>query len=153
MKTLLVMRHAKSAWDNPHHSDHERPLNERGCRDAPLIGHRVAALGLPLDAVVSSDAVRAEQTAELVNDVLQLPRSTTPALYHASVDDWQSVVATFDNDWNGVLAVAHNPGVSDLLFALGGDGHVPTATVLHLRLPDWSGLLDATLIGVLRPSD
>lgn len=151
MKTLLVMRHAKSSWDNPRQTDHERPLNDRGRKDAPFMAARIAALELNLAAVVSSDATRAHETAEAVADELSLPLSTTPNLYHATVDDWRRVVAGFDAGWSGAIGVAHNPGIGELLLRLGGDGHVPTACVLHLRLPSWDGLLDAELVDVLKP--
>jgi len=66
MKTLLVLRHAKSSWDDPALGDHERPLNKRGRRDAPRMGELVREYGLIPDVVISSDAVRARRTAEAV---------------------------------------------------------------------------------------
>ena len=66
MKTLLVLRHAKSSWNDPALDDHERPLNKRGRRDAPRMGALVREYGLIPDLVISSDAVRARLTAEAV---------------------------------------------------------------------------------------
>ena len=153
VKTLLVMRHAKSSWDNPHDTDHMRPLNERGDRDAPLMAARIAELGLPLDAVVTSDATRAMQTASYVAASTLAPMVATADLYHAGVSEWQQVVAGFSDDWTGVVGVAHNPGVAELLERMGGGGDVPSATVLHLQLPSWDRLLDAELVNVLRVRD
>jgi len=64
MKTLLVLRHAKSSWDDSALDDHERPLNQRGRRDAPRMGKLMREYGLIPDVVISSDAVRARLTAE-----------------------------------------------------------------------------------------
>ena len=66
MKTQLVLRHAKSSWNDPALDDHERPLNKRGRRDAPRMGELVREYGLIPDVVISSDAVRARLTAEAV---------------------------------------------------------------------------------------
>ena len=66
MKTLLILRHAKSSWQNNDLSDHDRPLNPRGQRDAPDVGKRLRNEGLIPDAVLSSTAKRARQTAEAV---------------------------------------------------------------------------------------
>ena len=64
MKTLLIVRHAKSSWDNADTSDIDRPLNDRGKRDAPAMAQRIIRTGLAIDRFVSSPAKRARQTAE-----------------------------------------------------------------------------------------
>ena len=152
MPTLLIMRHAKAAGDSPDGSDHARPLTQRGRDDAARMGHRVAAAH-SLDAVVSSTATRAIETAEQVAGVCKLATiETTPKLYHASVTDWAEVVAGFDPDRQAILAVAHNPGVGDLLHRLGGDGFAPTATVGVVELDDWTDLSAGRLVDVLHPS-
>jgi phosphohistidine phosphatase len=71
MKTLLVLRHAKSSWSDPALDDHERPLNKRGRRDAPRMGELVREYGLIPDVVISSDAVRARLTAEAVFEAVR----------------------------------------------------------------------------------
>ncbi|MEM9057810.1 MAG: histidine phosphatase family protein, partial [Pseudomonadota bacterium] len=72
MKTLCILRHAKSSWSDPDVSDHDRELNRRGLRDAPRIGRELAAHGIAPDAVFSSTATRARHTAGLVLDALAL---------------------------------------------------------------------------------
>ncbi len=73
MKTLVIVRHAKSSWDNPGLPDHERVLSKRGLRDAPRMGARLADWGPPVDRVISSSAVRALTTAELITQEMGLP--------------------------------------------------------------------------------
>ncbi|WP_197495909.1 SixA phosphatase family protein [Acidihalobacter yilgarnensis] len=83
MKTLTLLRHAKSSWKQPDLSDFERPLNGRGREDAPEMGHRLARRGLQPTHIVSSPAVRARATAEAVADALGYPPSVLPG-NHAS---------------------------------------------------------------------
>ena len=150
MKTLHIMRHAKSDWAAGATTDHARPINDRGRRQAA----EQAALfeDTKLDAVVSSDATRAVQTAAYILRVCDDAESIqTPDLYHASVADWCDVCAGFPDEWTEVLAVAHNPGIGELLLRLGGDGHVPTATILTVRLASWDALLDGELVEVAKP--
>ena len=86
MKTLLVLRHAKSSWNDPQLDDHERPLNERGRRDGPRMGKLVQEYGLIPDIVISSDAVRARLTAEAVVEAARYVGDILPDqnLYMAS---------------------------------------------------------------------
>ena len=89
MKTLLVLRHAKSSWNDPALDDHERPLNKRGRRDAPRMGELVREYGLIPDVVISSDAVRARLTAEAVAEAARYPGEILldPRLYMACLAD------------------------------------------------------------------
>jgi phosphohistidine phosphatase len=82
------MRHAKSGWDNPELSDHDRPLNPRGLRDAPRMAACLIRHGRVPDSITSSTAIRAEHTARLVAEAcrIQAPVRTTAALYHADTD-------------------------------------------------------------------
>ena len=149
------MRHAKAAGSSPDGSDHARPLTERGLRDAAAMGRAVAADFAP-DAIVCSTAARASETAEAVAEAVAEafadppPLRYTDDLYHASANDWARVASGFDDAWQTVLAVAHNPGVGDLLRRLGGDGYAPTATIGVIELDDWADLLGGRLVDVLR---
>src|SRR5688572_28494879 len=87
MKTLLVLRHAKSSWDDPALDDHERPLNARGEKDAPRIGRLARDEGLAPELIVSSDAVRARLTAGAMADATGGRILLDPRLYHASATD------------------------------------------------------------------
>jgi phosphohistidine phosphatase len=117
LKTLLLMRHAKSSWNDPDLSDHDRPLNKRGKQDAPRMGRWLAEHGLTPDVIVTSTARRARKTAKLVAEACgydaQLVES--PGLYQASPDHWTNIVQTLPETAARVLCVGHNPGLEELL--------------------------------------
>ena len=149
MKTLLLLRHAKSSWNDPDLTDHDRPLNDRGKRKAPLVGMRLRELHLSPDAVLSSTAKRARKTAKKVLAAagypvdIQLMRE----LYLADVGVWIRVLSQLDQTITCVLAVGHNPGIEDLVQVLsGGRTSMPTAALAHFELPidDWSELTVGT---------
>lgn len=161
MKTLLVLRHAKSSWKHSETSDHDRPLNKRGKRDAPRMGRLVAAQGLRPDVIVSSTAKRARRTADEVaqhsgyEGAVQLERH----LYLASPDEIVDVVRSVAGTARRVMIVGHNPGLEDLVARLGGCHEtLPTAALAAIRLSirAWKDLAvssGGTLAGVWRPRD
>ena len=142
MKTLVLVRHAKSAWDEPGLDDHERPLAKRGLRDAPEMGHRLAERGLEPDVILSSTAVRARMTAELIADALgfRADRVTTDErLYAASPEEILGVVRQLNPAVDIAMLVAHDPGMSDLAHRLSGEiDHMPTCGVAEFRFAAWS---------------
>jgi phosphohistidine phosphatase len=149
MKTLLILRHAKSSWNGPVRDDHERPLNDRGVRDAPRVGAMLRDHGLIPDVIVSSDAVRARLTAEAVVDAagysgqILLDRQ----LYLADPADILSVLRDVPENADIVMIVGHNPGLEDLVELLTGEAHdMPTAALARVVLPvdSWRGLDLAT---------
>ena len=148
-KTLLVLRHGKSSWQHPALADHDRPLNARGRRDAPRMGRLLRAEGLTPDRIVSSTAVRAHATAELVAEAAgcSAPVLAAPALYLAGPETILDVAASTGGDAGKLLVVGHNPGLEALLTALAGRVVVmPTAALAALRIdvPSWSALTRAT---------
>ncbi len=161
MKTLLVLRHAKSSWKHRDTSDHDRPLNKRGKRDAPRMGRVVAAQGLCPDVIVSSTAKRARWTADEVaqhagyEGAVQLERR----LYLASPDEIVDVVRAVAGAARCVLVVGHNPGLEDLVARLAGRPEtLPTAALAEIRLSirAWKDLdttSAGTLAGVWRPRE
>jgi phosphohistidine phosphatase len=168
MKTLLVLRHAKSSWDNPALDDHERPLNVRGEEDAPRIGQLAREEGLAPELIVSSDAVRARLTAEAMADATGGRILLDPRLYHASATEiltaLRSVVdeseeSSGENGVATVMIVGHNPGLEQLIALLTGQlESLPTAALAQIALPieRWSALdtaIRGTLIGVWRPKE
>lgn len=161
MKTLLIMRHAKSSWRNQSLSDIERPLNKRGKRAAPKMGRMLAAEGLAPGAILSSTAERARRTAEAVADALALHAAPilVDALYLAPASVYIEHLARLEDDVERVLVVGHNPGVEELIAATTGvRADMPTAAVAHVQLPidRWSALtLDTpgTLIDLWRPRE
>ena len=145
MKTLTIVRHAKSSWDEPGLSDRERPLNKRGERDAPKMGERMQAAGIRPSLIASSPAVRAWTTARIVARELGYPLEflhRENELYLASLDRLLDVVAAQDNGFNNLMIVGHNPGLTDLVNFLqpGLTSNLPTAGVVSVSIEqdDWN---------------
>ncbi len=151
-RRLLVMRHAKSAWDSGPGSDFDRPLAKRGERDAPRMGRWLREQALIPDRVVSSPAVRARQTCLLVCEVLDIKKGQIhwePAIYGAEVTTLLKVLASCPKKTQRLLLVGHNPGLEALVVYLAaGTGGLPTqgklmptGAVVGIRLPEsWAGL-------------
>jgi len=143
MKTLLLLRHAKSSWKEIGMRDFDRPLNERGRRAAPLIGHYLHAQKLAPDLVLSSPAERARQTAALVIEsaALAAPLRYDERIYEASVDQLLEVIAQTSDSTGTLLLVGHNPGMEELIQRLtGASERMRTATLarIDLNTEEWS---------------
>ena len=122
MKTLLILRHAKTQSDAPA-GDHARELTERGQRNAADMGAYIYNLiGTP-DAIITSDATRARQTAEIVARAVDFtgPLTVEPQMYAANVDALLAVVRRIPDAVNSAMIVGHNPGFEDLAEALAGN--------------------------------
>ncbi|MDT8306900.1 MAG: histidine phosphatase family protein, partial [Anaerolineae bacterium] len=129
MKTLLILRHAKSSWAG-NLADHERPLNNRGKRDAPRIGDLLRSEELVPDLILTSTAVRARTTASLVAEASGYdgPLQQLRSFYHGSTGDFVRALRALPDALNRVAVVAHNPGLEELLEELTGeDETLPTA--------------------------
>ncbi len=144
MKTLTIVRHAKSSWKDSSLSDRERPLNKRGKRDAPVIGERIHEAGIRPSLIISSPAVRAWKTARAVARSLNYPLEflqREPALYLASVEKILDVIRAQDNTFNNILMVGHNPGLTNFVNYLspGLTDNLPTAGVVAFEIErsDW----------------
>lgn len=144
MKTLLILRHAKSSWAG-NTADHERPLNKRGQRDAPRIGELLRAEDLLPDLILTSTAVRARTTADLVAEYSGYegsPRQVR-SFYHGSPSAFVHALRALPAGYDRVLVVAHNPGLEELLEELTGEDEVlPTGALARVSLPitHWSQL-------------
>jgi phosphohistidine phosphatase len=161
-RRLLVLRHAKSSWADSRLDDWERPLNDRGRRDAPNVGHLLRRLSLMPDLIITSDAVRAETTAHMVAEAAGYAGRIvlSPLLYLATPDVMIEVLRTAPEPAaRAIMIVAHNPGLEDLVGQLTGQPvTLPTAALanLALRLDDWSALdlaTEANLIDIWRPAE
>jgi phosphohistidine phosphatase len=118
MKTLYVIRHAKSSWDDSDLSDIDRPLNERGKRDAPRMGKRLKEKEISPGLILSSPARRAYSTAKRIGEVLNYKKENIKldkALYHASDDKILEVVRKISDKYDVVLLFGHNPGLTDFV--------------------------------------
>jgi len=138
MKTLVIVRHAKSSWDNPGLSDHDRPLNKRGLRDAPVMGARLAQWGPPVDRVISSSASRALATAEMVTQEMGLPWDEIhieDTLYHATEEEVLDLIWEQEDYIDGLMVFGHNPGMTCLVNDLSDIdlGNLPTCGVVILQ--------------------
>ncbi|MGB7679019.1 MAG: histidine phosphatase family protein, partial [Nitrososphaeraceae archaeon] len=115
MKTLLIMRHAKSSWNELNIPDHDRPLNRRGKHDAPLMGKLLRDQKITLDLIISSTAVRAETTANLMakgskyNGEIVLDN----LVYSAEPIDLLNLLSKCSDGCNSILLVGHNPTVEE----------------------------------------
>ncbi|MEO5563066.1 MAG: histidine phosphatase family protein [Chitinophagaceae bacterium] len=115
MKSVILVRHAKSDWNDPSLKDFDRPLNDRGKRDAPLMAHRLLDKKIKLDALISSPAKRAKKTAELFakefdkdkNDIFFIDE-----LYLAEPPVFFDVISKVDNDYKTIAIFSHNDGIT-----------------------------------------
>ena len=161
MKTLLILRHAKSSWKEVGVADHDRPLNKRGYRDAPRVGRLIRRESLVPEIILCSTALRAQTTAQLVAEACGYAGEILflQDLYHASPSQHIATLRQRSKTTTRVMIVAHNPGVEELLTALTGSFHrLPTAALAQLTLPvvDWSQLsqhCQGTLEGLWRPRE
>ncbi len=145
MKTLLLLRHAKSSWGNPDLPDHDRALNKRGQRAAGLMGDWIKAQGLvPTEAYVS-DARRTVETWERLG--LQMAPTITGALYHATPQALLDIVMSAASET--ILLLGHNPGIGLLAEAIVETApfhdrfdQYPTAALLVAKfdIADWGQL-------------
>ncbi|MGH2604129.1 MAG: SixA phosphatase family protein [Dehalococcoidia bacterium] len=137
MKTLLLLRHAKSSWNDSPRSDHDRPLNSRGKRDAPRMGRLLAEQALVPDLIVSSTARRARKTAEKVAEASGYVGAidAVAALYPGEPELLVRTIRSLSDEADRVLLVGHNPGLEEFLAAvIGRHEHFPTAALAHVEL-------------------
>jgi len=160
-KTLLILRHGKSSWEFPELSDHDRPLNSRGKRDAPRIGRKLLKEGVIPQLIVSSPAVRAYSTAEKVAKTCGYDGEITvdPLLYGSGYTQYLSVLQVQNDQNDIIMLVGHNPHSEQLLELLTGKmTSMPTCSVAYVRLPirTWKELKAQTkgeLVNIWRPKE
>jgi len=153
MKRLSLLRHAKSSWNDNNLKDRDRPLNKRGERDAPYMGARLLAQQLRPSLIITSPAVRAVTTARCVADALGYPFEFVHReadLYLASPRAIFEVLASQDNNFNDLLLVGHNPGLTDIINELLPDlslDNLPTSGIVCLdsSAETWAEIADANI--------
>lgn len=158
---LLIMRHAKSSWKSGASTDHERPLNARGRRDAPRIADALLQRKLSPDVVISSDAFRTRETWERMEAAFPEPEVRfTRSLYHAGLDVIVEHVSKVAEDAETVLVLGHNPGLEDAVDSLCGEYvRMTTGNVVILEPLDpdsWSSAVADgrwRLVEVIRPRE
>ncbi|MGF1455139.1 MAG: histidine phosphatase family protein [Alphaproteobacteria bacterium] len=165
MKTLYLLRHAKSSWHDPALNDFDRPLNPRGLRNAPLIGSYMAEHGYLPEVILCSAARRTLETLSLIKPYVGLstPTLVQDGLYLASARMLLSAVNEIDDSFSSALVIAHNPGLEDLCSFLSLKGPearpapetLPTAGLVVFRCTAtaWEDLAEGTgrLLDVIMP--
>ncbi|MGF1642774.1 MAG: histidine phosphatase family protein [Thiotrichales bacterium] len=148
MLLLTLIRHAKSSWDNPLLRDFDRTLNPRGQADAPLMGAVLRDAQVKFDRIISSPALRAISTAEIIASVLGYPLNhiqREPRIYDASVNTLLEIVTQLDPQARSVALFGHNPGFSELANRLAHEpvGELPTCAIVRLGFdaPSWSAII------------
>ncbi|MBE0496695.1 MAG: histidine phosphatase family protein [Campylobacterales bacterium] len=137
MKTLYFIRHAKSSWKDAQLSDFDRPLNKRGKADAPLMAKRLKHHSVTPDLILSSPALRAKKTAQIIAKELGIEAITyEPLLYESSFETYVEILRALPPTAQNVLIVAHNPEITyacellaDAIF-----GNIPTCGIVGLEL-------------------
>lgn len=145
-KILLVVRHAKSSWDIESLNDFERPLNDRGKKDAPMMAKRLVDKKILIDAFVSSPAKRAKKTAEIFCEAYGKTADTIECismLYQAAPEDFYEVVEHLDDSFNTVAVFSHNPGITEFVNSLTDTvkiDNLPTTGVyaIQVQLNKWA---------------
>ena len=144
MKTLTLLRHAKSSWKDASLQDLERPLNSRGQRDAPVMAERINQAGIRPSLILSSPAVRSWITAKTIAHEIGYPiefLQQEDRLYNASVKSLLKVIAEQDTGFNNLMVVGHNPGLTDFANYLIPDltDNIPTCGFVSFEIDrdDW----------------
>ena len=146
MKTLFLIRHAKSSWDDPALPDKDRPLSDRGRRDAPKMGKRLAKRVVKPDLILSSPARRALTTAEIIAKKLKYKRKDIVVehrLYFGAVRDQLMVIQKLDDKLDRVMLFGHDPKLSELAHYLSSEiTHMPTCAVAEFVISagSWSNI-------------
>lgn len=160
MKTLYILRHAKSSWSDPEMSDFERPINHRGEKAAPFMGELMHREGLQPYLILSSPAKRALQTAELVKKAGKLDAELRfeHRIYEASPQTLRQIAAELDDAYPSAMLVGHNPGIEGFVrFLTGSLEPFPTAAlaVIDLDVDSWVSINEGcgTLRRIYRPRD
>ena len=161
MKTLLILRHAKSSWKHPELADHDRPLNKRGKRDAPRMGQLLKQEKLVPELILSSSAKRALRTAEAVaqssgyeNDI-----HVVNGFYHASSETFYNIIARSPDQYSRIMIIGHNPGLEVFLEDITGYWErLPTAALAQVELPinqwvDFDDHIEGTLKNLWLPRE
>ncbi|MBS1496636.1 MAG: histidine phosphatase family protein [Bacteroidetes bacterium] len=151
MKSLFIIRHAKSNWADFGKTDFERELNERGKKDAPEMAKRLIEKKIVIDTFVSSPAIRAKNTCQAFCKAYHTNTDNIiffDSLYHATVEDFYSVLSSLNKIHNRVAVFSHNPGITSFVNTLIKEVHIdnmPTCAVfaVNINTDGWSNLRQA----------
>ncbi len=142
MRQLILMRHAKSSWDNPGIDDFDRPLNARGRKTAPLMGQHLRDNQIAVDVILASTAKRVQQTLEGVRPAWKTSAIVLneKQLYLPTLETLQSVVTGLHDSWSCAMLIGHNPGLSELA-SIGSNSEIYLTTgavvIFEVNAPSW----------------
>jgi len=136
MRTLYLVRHAKSSWKDFSLDDFDRPLNKRGKRDAPFMAQKLKEMGEKPDIIISSPAKRARKTAKHFSQTLDVPLVLDERLYEAHTSDFETVSKEAFETCNSVMLVSHNPGLTMFNDAISNKPifNIPTTGIVSIAL-------------------
>ena len=150
MKTVILIRHAKSSWDSAASNDFDRPLNDRGKNDAPEMAKRLKNKDIVIDAFISSPARRAKKTAKLfISELGKKDQDVmyVSSLYNAAEKDFEEVIQGMDDKYKVIAIFSHNPGITDFANTLTTNivDNMPTSSVFAVtaRVKKWKEFKDA----------
>lgn len=150
MKRITLLRHAKSSWSQNGLADHDRPLNQRGQRDAPIMGRRLVARGVRPTLIITSSAKRARQTGKLLAKEIGYPiefLQSEKALYLSSPATILETIGIQDDTFNDLVVCAHNPGITEFANELSGRSidNIPTCgmVIVEADTDRWREIDDA----------
>ena len=149
-RRLIIMRHAKSSWDDPSLGDHDRPLNPRGLRDAPIMADAIERIGWTPNLILVSSSMRTKQTLDLMSHVLSdTDTEIRGGIYHAGLNDLLHELQGIP-DAGTTMILGHNPGSELLIKHLSGEWHsMPTAAAALLSESNGTWIVEK----VLRPKE
>lgn len=150
MKVVFLIRHAKSDWNDPSLSDFDRPLNERGKRDAPAMAHRLVDKDLSIDCFISSPAKRAKRTARIFAEAFKADKEDIvyrDELYGAGEEVFFDTIKNAKNKWKSIAIFSHNPGLTDFANLLTETriDNIPTSGIFAVKADcdDWKDFREA----------
>ena len=160
-KVLLILRHAKSSWKDKKADDHDRPLNNRGRREAIKMGEHLKKMNIYPDTIITSSALRAIETTKYLcrysgyNNLVEVNFS----LHRGGIDAYINALATVSNDKQKLLIVGHNPDLEELAgILINGKIRIPTCTLVQLKLSieNWKSIdlhcnFKSELVDIWRP--
>jgi phosphohistidine phosphatase len=150
MKQLLLIRHAKSSWDDPSQNDFDRPLNKRGNKDAPVMAGRLADKKIKIDAFISSPAERALSTCIYFAKAFDIKKKEiieVEELYNPRIESFYKVISEVDNSRDTIALFSHNPGITEFVNEL-TSVHVddmPTCSIFAVKvdIKNWNEFTEA----------
>ena len=150
MKQLLLIRHAKSDWSTPSLGDHDRPLNDRGKKDAPVMAQRLLDKKIKVDAFIASTAKRARRTASIFAKEYKRDKDEIifkEELYGASAEAFTEVIIKLKDKLDSVAIFSHNPGITDFANSLTESriDNIPTCGIFAIKVDTkhWSDFIEA----------